>query len=395
MPVFAVEEYARRNAMVQDALSVRGLDGMLCCDPADMNWLTGYDGWSFYVPQGVLVIAGDPVPYWIGRGIDLPGARLTCWMEPERLHAYGDTYVENPPRHAMEFFAQVAHHRGLARGQLGIETDGYSFSPRARDVLAARLPNCTLTPADGLVAWLRIVKSAPELALMREAAQIADTAMAAGVAVIAPGVPEAQAAAAITAAQVVGFEGRAGAYPAEWVTMPSGPRAQAAHLSWADRSYTAGESVNIELAGCRHRYHAAVSRTVSIGAPGDELLRLLDATVEGMEAALSTATAGSTCEAVEAAFGARVARHGFEKASRIGYTLGVGYPPVWGERTASLRPGDCTVLKPGMAFHLMLGMWRDEASCVLSDVFVVRDQGGPEILSRLPRRILVAGEALG
>jgi ectoine hydrolase len=394
MPIFEQSEYSRRAALLQAALASRGLDAMLCCDPADMNWLTGYDGWSFYVPQGVLVLAGDPVPRWIGRGIDLPGARLTCWMAPDRLAAYDDTYVENPPRHAMEFFADVARRHGLAKGRLGIEADGYYFSPRAQAVLAAGLPNVTLVPADGLVAWLRIVKSEPELALMREASRIADTAMRVGVVAVHPGQSEAKAAAAIVAAQVAGIEGMAGAYPAEWVTMPSGPRAQSAHLTWADRTYAAGESVNIELAGCRHRYHAAVSRTVSIGPPSDGLRTLLAATADGMQAALSAATAGTRCEDVEAAFRATVARHGFEKPSRIGYTLGVGYPPVWGERTASLRPGDRTGLQPGMAFHLMLGMWRDAESCVLSDVFVVRDLGAPETFSALPRRILLAGEDL-
>ena len=46
-----------------------------------------------------------------------------------------------------------------------------------------------------------------------------------------------------------------------------------------------------------------------------------------------------TCEAVEAAWRGYIARFGLEKASRIGYSVGLGYPPDWGEHTMSLRPG--------------------------------------------------------
>jgi ectoine hydrolase len=339
------------------------------------------------VPQAVLVLTVDPVLYWLSRGIDRPGAALTCWMPDDRLMAYDDSFVENPPRHAMEFMAARLGDLGMARRRIGVPMDGCYFSARAHAVLAAALPG-TLVDADGLVARARIIKSEAELVLMREAASIAGAAMLEAAAAIRPGVRESDAAAQIVARQVAGLDELAGAYPAEWVTMPSGRRAQAAHLTWADRRYEAGDCVNVELAGYRHRYHAGLSRTVVAGHAHGALESLAAATAEGMAAALEAATAGTTCEAVEAAFRAVVGRHGYAKPSRIGYTLGVGYPPVWGERTASLRPGDTTVLHRGMAFHLMLGMWGERASCVLYDVFVVRENGPPETFSSLPRTLL-------
>ena len=42
-----------------------------------MCWLTGFDGWSFYVPQCVLVHAGEEAPIWFGRAQDAKSARLT------------------------------------------------------------------------------------------------------------------------------------------------------------------------------------------------------------------------------------------------------------------------------------------------------------------------------
>ena len=69
-----------------------------------------------------------------------------------------------------------------------------------------------------------------------------------------------------------------------------------------------------------------------------------------------------TCEEVEASGRRRIiARAGYEKASRIGYSIGLNYPPDWGEHTASLRQGDRTVLNPDVCFHMILGMWQDDS----------------------------------
>ena len=44
----------------------------------------------------------------------------------------------------------------------------------------------------------------------------------------------------------------------------------APHLTWTDEPYRAGEATNIELSGCRHRYTAALARTVVLGEPPPE-----------------------------------------------------------------------------------------------------------------------------
>ena len=51
----------------------RDLDLIVVSDPSNMAWLTGYDGWSFYVHQGVL-LGLDAQPVWWGRGMDAHGA---------------------------------------------------------------------------------------------------------------------------------------------------------------------------------------------------------------------------------------------------------------------------------------------------------------------------------
>ena len=66
-----------------------------------------------------------------------------------------------------------------------------------------------------------------------------------------------------------------------------------------------------------------------------------------------------------------IARHGIDKESRCGYAIGLSYPPDWGERTMSLRPGDRTVLEAGMTFHLIPAIWRDDWGLEITESFLV------------------------
>ena len=76
---FSRQEYAQRLAKTRAAMQAQGLELLLVTDPSNMAWLTGYDGWSFYVHQCVL-LALDGEPVWFGRGQDANGARRTVFM---------------------------------------------------------------------------------------------------------------------------------------------------------------------------------------------------------------------------------------------------------------------------------------------------------------------------
>ena len=80
----------------------------------------------------------------------------------------------------------------------------------------------------------------------------------------------------------------------------------------------------------------------------------------------------------------------YRKESRVGYSLGLGFPPDWGERTASLRPGDTTVLEPGMCFHFQSGTWLDDFGAAISESFVVTESRG-ERLCAVERKLFVLG----
>src|SRR5207248_742369 len=84
------------------AASEAGVDVLLVTDPANMNYLTGYDAWSFYVPQAVIVPMKPEPPLWVGREMDAQSAILTTTLPRENILSYADDYVESPVKHPME-----------------------------------------------------------------------------------------------------------------------------------------------------------------------------------------------------------------------------------------------------------------------------------------------------
>ena len=79
-PAFSSAEYARRLAKSRGAMAERGLDLLYVQDPSNIAWITGYDGWSFYVHQGAIIFL-DADPVWWGRNQDTNGAQRTVWMQ--------------------------------------------------------------------------------------------------------------------------------------------------------------------------------------------------------------------------------------------------------------------------------------------------------------------------
>src|SRR3546814_1489862 len=96
-----------------------------------MGWLTGYDGWSFYVHQAVIV-PPEGEPLWFGRPQDVNGARLTSYLDPASMFSYPDNYVQNPDVHPYQVLAKVLVDKGLAGKPLGVELDNHYFSDRKR-----------------------------------------------------------------------------------------------------------------------------------------------------------------------------------------------------------------------------------------------------------------------
>lgn len=388
--VFDSTEYENRVERTKARMREEGLDALVVSDPSNMNYLSGYDGWSFYVHQAVVVTQNRDEPVWVGRGQDANGARATTWLDEESIRAYSDDHVHSPyDLHPMDFVGDVLTNLDVGGGRVGLEMDAYYFTAKSYTRLQENLPEATFEDATLLVNWLRIKKSEQELDYMREAARISEEAMVAGLDAIEEGVPEYEAAAAIYDALIHGTDDVGGDYPAIVPLMPSGDHTGTPHLTWSDREFEEGDPVLIELSGCRHRYHSPLARTTFVGDPPDEVQQTADVVVEGLEAALDAVEPGVTCEAVETAWRDVIQQYDIEKEDRIAYAMGLGYPPDWGEHTASMRPGDETVLEEDMTFHMIPGLWFDDFGVELSETFRVTNVGA-EVLAEFPRELFTA-----
>jgi Xaa-Pro dipeptidase len=391
MLLFERGEYQTRIENTKRRMNEVGLDLLVVADPANMNYLTGYDGWSFYVPQIVLLHLDAEEPVWIGRMMDTTGARCTTFLAPDNIIGYPDDYVQNLIKHPMNFVADCIKELGWERQNIGVEMDAYYFSARGYEALRENLPQATFIDGNLLVNWVRIIKSEREIIYMKQAGKIIESVMQTALDTIAPGVRECDAVAEIYRAQMRGTPEFGGDYPSIVPMMPTGEKTSTPHLTWSDTPYENEQAVNMELAGCRHRYHSPMSRTLYLGKKPPQILRDTAAiVVEGTNATLGFIKPGVTCEEVEAVWRKTIARIGLVKDSRMGYPIGVNYPPDWGEHTASFRPTDRTVLQPNMAFHLMPGIWKSDWGFVCSEAFYVTETGC-ETFANFPRRLFIKG----
>jgi len=384
---FSREEFGQRLAKVRAAMAERGIDLLLVTDPSNMNWLTGYDGWSFYVHQCVLV-PGSGEPIWYGRGQDANGAVRTVYMAEENIIGYPDHYVQSSERHPMDLLSSILTDKGHGAAVIGVEMDNYYFSAAAFASLQRHMPNARFVDAMALVNWQRAVKSETELSYMRTAARIVERMHAKIADMAVPGLRKNELVAEIFRTGVLGTDDAGGDYPAIVPLLPSGSDAAAPHLTWDDKPMKSGEGTFFEIAGCYKRYHCPLSRTVFLGKPPQYFLDAEKAVLEGMDAGLEAAKPGNMCEDIAGAFFGVLKKHGIEKDNRTGYPIGVSYPPDWGERTMSLRPGDKTVLEPGMTFHFMTGLWLDDWGMEITESIAITDTG-VECLANVPRQLTV------
>jgi len=387
---FSRQEYADRLTKVRASMEARGIEVLVAADPSNMSWLTGYDGWSFYTPQAV-VVTHDGEPWWWGRRMDANGARRTVYMDEAQILDYSDDHVMSTERHAFGQLAGLLDGMGHGSARVGVELDNYYYSAAAHQHLCAGLPDAEVLDATALVNWQRGVKSDRELEYMRRGARIVERMHARIRDVIQPGMRKCDLVAEIYATGISGTEEFGGDYPAFVPMMPTGADASAPHLTWDDKPLKVGEGTFFEIAGAYRRYQLPLCRTTFLGTPPDDMRRAEKAVLNGLDAGLAAARAGNRAKDVATDFYATMEAAGFHKEGRCGYPIGISYPPDWGERTISFRTTDETVLQPGMTFHFMPGLWMDTWGLEITESIVITEDGPAEALADVPRAIYVKG----
>ena len=363
---FTVEEYKLRLKKVQALMQKKGIELLISQDPSNMNYLTGYDAWSFYYAQCVIVHANAEEPICFVRNQDAGGAYIKTYLKDENIIQYQEKYIHTWPLHPYETLVEIIKDRKWDKLSIGLEMDSHYFTAYCYDKIKKGLPNAKILDCERLVNWVRVVKSNREIKFMKAAAEISQLGMKKAFEAINPGVRQCDAVAEIYSTLIKGTPEFGGDYSSIVPMIPTGKGTSASHLTWSEDKFREGEASIIELSGVNKKYHCPMARTVLLGKPDQKKIDTMQKTNEALQAGIDKVKPGNTADDVAQAFWKILDKYGIEKTSRTGYSIGIGYPPDWGEHTLNISKGDMTVLKPNITFHMIavmqFGNWGVEAS---------------------------------
>ena len=327
MPLpFTEAEFDRRLRDLRGRMKTAGLDTLLVVVAENITYLSGYEtiGYSNF---GVLAVRHDVAPLLFVREMERTVAETTTWLTD--FETFAD---DQDPR---ETAVAGLRKRGWLDGRVGVEMGDSFVSPKAMDQLRRVLGQ----PADGtgLVEAGRRIKSAEEVALIRQACRITEKGMDAALHAIRPGATENDVSSAAHAAMMKEGSDFFAGDP----IVTSGWRSGVAHLTFANRRLEKGDTLLLEMSGCRRRYFGPLMRGAVVGPPSAEAQRMADVIIEALSAAIAAIKPGVTSGSVDAACRGPIERAGFEPnfRKRTGYSVGVGYAPTGGRGTSSASGG--------------------------------------------------------
>lgn len=369
---FALAEHRDRLARTRDEAARRGLDVMLVSIPENVYYLTGYGSLGYFAFQLVGVPSGGE-PFMFMREIEADHALASGLITD--VTTYTDR--DDPVTVLRDTLAK----RGLLGKAVGIEKDAWFFPPGRAERMRDAFGGGELHDAAGIVERLRMIKSDQEIAYIRQAGTIADAGIAAGFTAARDGATEGDVAAAIYTALL-----QAGSDYVGPVYVMTGEQSALAHASWSERRMRRGDVVYLEVAGCVRRYHAAIRRTATIGPPSREIVNVHRACEDAQRRLLELMRPGVVSGDVHEAHDAALTAAGLSGYIRMrtAYSIGVSYPPGWGEwQIMDIRAGDQRQLQPRLSLHLGTQIvFRKRFGVGLSDTVIVRDDG-PEVLTAL------------
>ncbi|MDC3127381.1 M24 family metallopeptidase [Candidatus Pelagibacter bacterium] len=364
--LFEKQEYKNRLNKVKIEMQKKGIDLLVSHDPANMNYLTGYDAWSFYYAQCVLVHVNEEEPICFVRAQDGGGAYIKTYLQDKNIIEYDEKYIHTWPLHPYQYLTEIIKKRKWDKQNIGLEMDSHYFTAFCYETIKKGLPNAKLKDAERLVNWARVVKSNAEIKLMQSAARIVESGMKTAFNSINPGVRQCDAVAEIQKALFNGTKEFGGDYPSIATLLPTGKGTSASHLTHTDEKFVSGEATIIEIAGAYKRYHCPMARTVLLGKKDQKKIDTMKATNEALDAGISVTKPGNTVDDIAQKFWGILDKYNIKKDSRTGYSIGIGYPPDWGEQTFNILKGDKTILQPNVTFHMIavmqFGDWGVEAS---------------------------------
>lgn len=375
--------YASRIQRFCQRLSEKNVDVAVVTDEDNIYYLTGYYDY-LYMEFGrptILVISQDGKSLLITPTIDLNMAKVSAKVD--QIAAWNDGMGQ-------EWRAELpkAVHGAAC---VGIEPD--HMPPIVRRYMDDLLGAETISSVSSILADMRMIKSAQELQLARDAGQVANAMMAAGRAAIKDGVPEYEVAIATSQA---GTRKAAELLSANYEDtdmspnthflqiMASGNEITKTHHRATTRIMKTGEPVFLCFCGMTnfHRFKLGFDRTFWIGEIADKSqAAVYDVAIESQKAALAVLRPGISAEAVHAAYAKVIQDAGYDYPFRCGRATGFSFL-----EKPQLVTGDKTRIEPGMVFAVDGSVTVDSFRAQVGDSVIITEDGY-ELLTNHPKSL--------
>lgn len=270
------------------------------------------------------------------------------------------------------------------------ELDTIAVEPlvvRAAEVwrIEQSFPHARIAPGDDLVKSLRLTKGEDELDAIREAAQIAESALEKLLVMVRVGVTERELAAKLSALL---FECGGESISFGPIVL-SGPNSALPHGVSGGRPVGPGEILLVDFGTTVRGYHCDITRTFVVGAGPDARTReVYEAVRLGNELGKAAAKPGATAHEVHHAAQDHLHKPPFGEflKHRTGHGLGLDIhePP-------SIMDGNHERLAPGTVFTVEPGLYLEGWGGVRIEDDVVITESGYESLTTFPRELRVIG----
>jgi Xaa-Pro aminopeptidase len=266
------------------------------------------------------------------------------------------------------------------RGRLGLESEGVTWAQQR--TFAEWFPSTDLMPTRHLVERLRAVKEPGEVARIRAACSIGDAAFAEVLPTLHDGLTEREFALSLEWAMR-----QRGATRTSFDTIvAAGPNGAKPHARPTDRAIEAGELVVIDFGCVVDGYCSDMTRTVSVGDPGDDARRVWDVVAESQQAGRDAVRAGMGCAAVDRASRDVIVSAGWGETFAHSTGHGVGLeiheaPRVSATADATLETGHVVTVEPGVYLPGVGGVRIEDTMVVTPD--------GADALTEFPKSLVI------
>ncbi len=384
-----LDQARQRTLDFQNRLKDAGIDVAVITDESSIAYLAGF--WGY-----LSVEFGRPT-FLLVRPEQEPVV-ITPLMESEMVSAM--TWVENimtwEDSGENRWEKVLADALGNGTGRIGVEAS--ALPPIVRNWFDDQMSGKALEDISSLLGEMRMIKSAEEIEVMRQAGEIAGAMMAAAESSLAEGAPEYEAALAVINAgtrKAAGFLTDRGweAFISPMIhnlqIMQSGRDTSMVHRRASVKSLEKGDPVYFCFCNMAQfkQYKLGFDRMFFVSEVSDEAARVQQAAIDAQQAAISAIRPGVTAESVAEAANEIYRERGYETGYRTGRSIGMAYL-----ESPELKEGDNTILQPGMTFAVDGGISVDgRLGGRIGDSIVVT-QSGSEYLTNYPREILVTRE---